>query len=114
MAHGKHSRYYSKIARDYIYSIREKEDPYRSGVYVGDTNMMEDLATLFGWDNIDTSLYYKECEEDDPKLAKFKFVLDKLDKESGKRRSIFKKVYINCPEIVDRPTRCFILKEFIQ
>lgn len=37
--------------------------------------------------------------------------MNKLDYESKQPDSLFKKMYINYPGIINRPTRCFILKE---
>lgn len=43
--------------------------------------------------------------------ARFKYVMDRLDRESKEKDAIFEKCYINYPGIINRPTRCFILKE---
>lgn len=42
---------------------------------------------------------------------RFQFVMNKLDYESKQPDSLFKKMYINYPGIINKPTRCFILKE---
>ena len=41
---------------------------------------------------------------------RFKFVMDRLDRESKQKDSIFEKGYIHYNGIINRPTRCFILK----
>ena len=108
----KDSQHYSKIARDYIYRLREKEGPYYDGVYLGDLNMMENLSDLFGWDRSKDKDIVDRYNIGGLHRARFQFVLNKLDRESKKPDAIFKKMYISYAGIINRPTRCFVLKEF--
>ena len=114
-------QHYSKIARDYIYELRESgEDPYVTMVTYGNLNMMENLATLFGWDDARNRRFiekYKvgtECGPWELHRARFQFVLEKLDRESKQENALFKKYYLNYPGIINRPTRCFELKELAE
>lgn len=106
------TQHYSKIARDYIYKLREKEGPYYDGVYLGDLSMMEALCDLFGWDKSKDLHIVEKYSIGELHRARFQFVLNKLDRESKRPDAIFKKMYINYPGIINRPTRCFVLKEF--
>lgn len=108
----KDSQHYSKIARAYIYELRKKKGPYYEGVYVGDLDMMENLADLFGWNASKDKDIVAKHGIGNLHRARFQFVLNKLDRESKRPNAIFKKMYINYPGIINRPTRCFVLKEF--
>lgn len=107
----KDSQYYSKIARDFIYKWREENGPYLRGIYYGDLDNMENLADLFGWDKSKDEAHYKKYGLGGLHHKRFQFVMNKLDYESKQPDSLFKKMYINYPGIINKPTRCFILKE---
>lgn len=107
----KDNQYYSKIARDFIYRWRDTHGPFLNGVYYGDLDNMEALADLFGWSSDRDAAYIEKNGMGGLHRARFQFVLNKLDSESKQSDSLFKKMYINYPGIINRPTRCFVLKE---
>ena len=107
----KDSQYYSKIARQYCIEHNTNL------VTRGNLNMMEDLLDLFdpkARDRLlDTSYYKGNVCYGTYTTKKAQFVLNKLDRESKKPDAIFKKGYICYNGIINRPTRCFELKERI-
>lgn len=99
---------YSEIARNFLQD-KDKKEPYivHRGIYWGNTQDMEDLFILFGGDR--KKVYERtKCIGHH---ARFKYVMDRLDRESKEKDAIFEKCYINYPGIINRPTRCFVLKE---
>lgn len=107
----KDSQLYSKIAIEYLEQRKQNGDYYVGGVYYGDLDVMEDLADLFGWDDSKTNEYIEKYGIGGMHGKRFKFVLDKLDYESKQPNALMQKMYINYPGIINRPTRCFIIKE---
>lgn len=106
----KDSQYYSKIALQYC---REHET---NMVTRGDLNMMEDLLELFGGDrNVlkKKATYNGVFYMGDYITRKAQFVLNKLDRESKRPNAIFRKGYICYNGIINRPTRCFEIKELL-
>ena len=105
----KDSQHYSKIALKYIQEkISEGELHYNMVTY-GNLNMMEDLFTLFGGDR-GKELEKSTCPHNYIQ-RKFRYVLSRLDRESKKSDAIFEKGYICYNGIINRPTRCFVIKE---
>jgi hypothetical protein len=106
------SQKYSKIARDYLYKIYSngKKDGIDIKLMVtwGDCQMMEDLFELFGGDRD----HLREVTGHIGHHFRYKYVMDKLDRESTKPDAIFNKYYICYNGIINRPTRCFKLKEW--
>lgn len=107
----KDSQYYSKIALKYC-----KENEFDM-VTRGNLDMMEDLLDLFdstARDKIREQCMYKgDVLMGAYQTKKAQFVLNKLDRESRKPDAIFKKGYICYNGIINRPTRCFTIKEEI-
>ena len=102
------SQYYSKIARQYC-----KENDLTL-ITRGDFNVMEDLLDLFGGNRnelMDKSKYNGKLYMGEYITRKAQFVLNKLDRESKKSDAIFIKKYICYNGIINRPTRCFELKD---
>ena len=102
---------YSKIALAYLRDLDQKEPGIEHKMITwGNLQMMEDLFCLFGGDS-------KEMFQKTGCLGhhyRFKFVMDRLDRESRRKDSIFKKGYLHYSGIINRPTRCFKVKENIQ
>lgn len=99
---------YSLIAKAYLEQL-DKNDPsiqHRMITY-GNIQMMEDLFKLFGGNREDIINKTGSIGHH----FRFKFVMDKLDRESKKQNAIFKKGYIHYAGIINRPTRCFTLKQ---
>lgn len=99
---------YSLIAKKYLEEL-DREEPYIKHTMVtwGDAQMMEDLFELFGGDR-DKLRERTGCIGHH---YRFRFVMDKLDRESQKPGAIFEKGYICYNGIINRPTRCFTLKD---
>lgn len=100
----KYSLIAKKVFEDYC-----KERGYKELKYItwGDPELMERLFIAFGGDR-------KAMREKTGCIGhhfRFKFVMDKLDKESQAENSILKKSYIKYSGIINRPTRCFSFKE---
>ena len=103
------SQYYSKIALQYC-----KE--HNIGMVTrGNLDQMEDLLDLF-----DPEARYRLEEQSrykgDVLMSKYitkkaQFVLNKLDRESKRPNAIFRKGYICYNGIINRPTRCFEIKD---
>lgn len=98
---------YSLIAKEYLAKL-DKEEPYikHDMITWGDACIMEDLFELFGGDR-------EKLRERTGCIGnhyRFKFVMDRLDRESKKEDAIFEKGYIAYPGIINRPTRCFTIK----
>lgn len=105
----KDSQYYSKIALKYIQQkVSDGELDYNMVTY-GNLNMMEDLFDLFGGDRKEI-LRKATCPHNNIQ-RKFEYVMSRLDRESKKADAIFIKGYICYNGIINRPTRCFIVKE---
>lgn len=105
----KDSQYYSKIALKYMEEQIARGEVHNNYVTYGNLNMMEDLFRLFGGDP-KKELEKSTCPHNYIQ-RKFGYVMNKLDKESKKPDAIFEKRYIHYKGIINRPTRCFCLKE---
>lgn len=107
----KDSQYYSKIALQYC---REHET---NMVTRGNLDMMEDLLDLFDSKArerlLEQSMYKGEPCYGTYTTKKAQFVLNKLDRESKRPNAIFRKGYICYNGIINRPTRCFEIKELL-
>lgn len=105
----KDSQYYSKIALKYC-----KEHDLDM-VTRGNLTQMEDLLDLFDPTARDRLQEQSRWKGDICMgtyiTKKAQFVLNKLDRESKKPDAIFKKGYICYNGIINRPTRCFEIKE---
>lgn len=98
---------YSLIAKEYLAELDAKEPVIKHTMVTwGDFQLMEDLFDLFGGDRIKL----KEKTGYAGYHYRFKFVMDKLDRESKKENAIFEKGYICYNGLINRPTRCFTLK----
>lgn len=99
---------YSLIAKQYLEELDKKEPQVKHRIISwGNAQMMEELFILFGGDR-DKLREKTGCIGHHPR---FKFVMDKLDRESQKENAIFEKGFIHYNGIINRPTRCFTLKE---
>lgn len=99
---------YSIIARKYLQDKDKKEPKISHHIIAwGNAQDMEDLFILFGGDRNEL----RERTKCVGHHYRFKFVMDKLDRESKEEDAIFEKRYINYTGIINRPTRCFVLKE---
>ena len=107
----KDSQQYSRLAIEYIKRRKQNGDYWLDGVYYGDLDVMEDLADLFGWEECKSKDYIERYGIGGLHRKRFQFVLDKLDYESSKPDALMHKMYINYPGIINKPTRCFIIKE---
>ncbi len=98
---------YSLIAKRYLEKL-DKEEPYFKHITItlGDFNMMETLVDDFGFDRNADIL---KNGFGGTHARGFKYVLDKLDRESKLPNAIFRKGYICYNGIINRPTRCFTL-----
>lgn len=105
----KDSQYYSKIALKYC-----KEHDLGM-VTRGNLTQMEDLLDLFdptARDRLqEQSMWKGDICMGTYMTKKAQFVLNKLDRESKRPDAIFKKGYICYNGIINRPTRCFEIKE---
>lgn len=109
----KDSQHYSKIAKKYLEDLSRKDNIKYNMVCYGNLTDMEELFDLFGGDR-----NYKYQERINKGWMpgnfvhwRFTFVMNKLDRESKKSGALFKKGYICYNGIINRPTRCFTLKE---
>lgn len=99
---------YSLIAKAYLKELDIKDPSVVHKIITwGDLQMMEDLFELFGGEREDIRKRTGSMGHH----FRFKFVMDKLDRESKMKNSIFEKGYIHYTGIINRPTRCFTLKE---
>lgn len=99
---------YSLIARGYLEELDKKEPFVKHKIISwGNIQMMEDLFELFGGDRY----ALRERTGCIGHHFRFKFVMDRLDRESKKDNAIFEKGFIHYNGIINRPTRCFTLKE---
>lgn len=102
---------YSLIAKEYLEELDKKEPEIKHRIISwGNIQMMEDLFELFGGDR-------NKLRERTGCIGhhdRFKFVMDRLDRESKKEDAIFEKEFIHYSGIINRPTRCFTLKENIE
>lgn len=105
----KDSQYYSKIALKYMQDKIAQGEVHNNYITYGNLNMMEDLFTLFGGDR-EKELGKSTCPHNYIQ-RKFGYVLSRLDRESKKPDAIFEKRYICYKGIINRPTRCFKIKE---
>lgn len=98
---------YSQIAKKYLKKL-DSEEPYIKHTMItwGDCQTMEDLFELFGGNR-------EKLREQTGCIGhhyRYKFVMDRLDRESKRENAIFEKGYICYNGIINRPTRCFTLK----
>lgn len=102
---------YSIMALRHLKYLDHKEPQIKhTTISWGNTQLMEELFILFGGDR-------NELRERTKCIGhhyRFKFVMDKLDRESQKDNAIFEKGFIHYNGIINRPTRCFTLKEKIK
>lgn len=104
----KSNQKFSKIARKVLFEYRKKYGyPNQRIISWGDPQLMEDLFEAFGGDRIKVR-EQSGCIGCSPR---FKFVMDKLDYESKASNAMFAKGFISYSGIINRPTRCFELKE---
>lgn len=104
------SQYYSKIALKYLQELSKECRVNYTYICWGNLNDMEELFDLFGGDRD----YLRSKPQWSPSKwirYKFQFVMNKLERESKKPNAIFKKGYICYNGIINRPTRCFYIKE---
>ena len=98
---------YSLIAKTYLEKLDRKDPSVQHKMITwGDCQMMEELFELFGGNREDIMKRTGSIGHH----FRFKFVMDRLDRESKQKDSIFEKGYIHYNGIINRPTRCFILK----
>lgn len=99
---------YSLIAKAYLEELDRKEPGIKHKMITwGSCEHMENLFILFGGDR-------DEIRERTGCVGhhfRYKFVMDRLDRESKKPGAIFEKCFIHYSGIIKRPTRCFRLKE---
>lgn len=98
---------YSLIAKAYLEELDQKE-PFAKHRMIawGNCQMMEDLFVRFGGDR-------QKIRERTGCIGhhyRYKFVMDRLDRESRKPGAICEKGFIHYTGIIKRPTRCFTLK----
>lgn len=99
---------YSLIAKAYLEELDKKEPGIKHKMITwGNIQLMEDLFIRFGGDRDEI----RERTDCIGHHFRFKFVMDRLDRESKKPDAIFEKRYIHYNGIINRPTRCFSLKE---
>lgn len=99
---------YSLIAKAYLEELDIKESSIQHKIITGgNLEMMEDLFKLFGGDREDIVNKTNNIGHH----FRFKFVMDRLDRESKKKDAILKNGFIRYNGIINRPTRCFTLKE---
>ena len=98
---------YSQIAKEYLAELDQKEPHVQHRMVTwGNCQQMEDLFERFGGDR-DALRERTGCIGHH---ARYKFVMDRLDRESKLPDAIFTKGYIRYTGIINRPTRCFTLK----
>lgn len=98
---------YSLIAKAYLEELDQKEPFVKHRMVTwGNCQMMEDLFILFGGDREEV-FQRTGCIGHH---SRYKYVMDRLDRESQKPDAIFAKGYIHYNGIINRPTRCFKLK----
>lgn len=99
---------YSLIAKQYLDKL-DKDEPFIKHTMVtwGDLELMEELVDLFGFDR-DADIKKKGFGSTHSRG--FRYVMNKLDRESQQEDAIFLKSYICYNGIINRPTRCFTLK----
>lgn len=106
------SQHYSRLALRYI---REGHHPYYKAdtpqpmITYGDLDFMEALFELFGGKR--EKAYESSNSFGGSQHYRFQYVMNKLDRESKKPDAIFEKGYICYNGIINRPTRCFTLKD---
>lgn len=104
----KNSNYkYSLIAKEYLEMLDKTEPNIEHKIISwGNLQMMEELFDLFGGDR------NKICDQTSciGHHYRFKYVMDRLDRENKKEAGIFVKGYIHYKGIINRPTRCFTLR----
>ena len=99
---------YSLIAKEYLEELDRKEPGIQHRIISwGNLQMMEYLFILFGGDRYELRKRTGCIGHHD----RFKYVMDRLDRESKKENAIFEKGFIHYTGIIKRPTRCFTLKE---
>lgn len=104
----KDSQFYSKIALKYLQELSRKDGVEYSMVCYGNLIDMEELFDLFGGDR--NKLDKQNIIGGQGVRYRFKYVMDKLDKESKKPDALFEKGFIHYTGIIKKPTRCFSLR----
>lgn len=109
----KDSQYYSKIAKQYLEELSANAGVKFTMICYGNLDDMEELAIRFG---APREKYRKKVIEEGYGIGYvhrkcFQYVLNKLDVESQRSDALFEKGYICYNGIINRPTRCFTLKE---
>ena len=99
---------YSLIAKKYLEELDEREPNLKHKIITwGNAQDMEELFDRFGGD--------REKLRDKTGCIghhyRYKYVMDRLDRESRRPDAIFEKRYIHYKGIINRPTRCFKIKE---
>ena len=98
------TQHYSKIASQYLREHPEHGDM----ITYGDLQLMEDLFDLFGGNREGLK---RECKvAGSGQKYRFKYVLDRLDRESQQPNAVFEKWYLNYPGIINKPTRAFKIR----
>lgn len=105
----KDSQFYSKIAFKYLQELSRKDGVKYNMVCYGNLIDMEELFDLFGGDR--NKLDKQNIIGGQGVRYRFKYVMDKLERESKKPDAIFKKSYICYNGIINRPTRCFYFEK---
>lgn len=101
----KDSQKYSKIAKQYLEERSKKHNLDYKIVAYGNLQDMENLFDLFGGNRENGKILGEGLR------YRFQYVMNKLDKESKEQDALFKKGYICYNGIINRPTRCFTLKD---
>lgn len=99
---------YSLIAKEYLAELDQKDPTVKHTMITwGDPETMEALFVRFGGDR-------NVLQEKTGCIGhhhRFKYVMDRLDRESKKPDALFEKYYLHYRGIISRPTRCFKLKK---
>lgn len=98
---------YSLIAKEYLAELDRKYPSVQHTMITwGDPETMEALFARFGGDR--NALRQKTgCVGHH---YRFKYVMDRLDRESKKPGALFEKYFLHYKGVINRPTRCFKLK----
>lgn len=94
----KDNQYYSKIALKYLQELSQKDGIDYKMVCYGNLQDMEDLFDLFGGNR--KKLAEQNLVGGQGVRYRFKYVMDKLDKESKKPDAIFEKSFIHYNGII--------------
>lgn len=95
-------QHYSKIALKYLKEKSKKDGIDYTMICYGNKVDIENLFVLFS--NKTSKLYDFSY--------KFKYVMDRLDKESQENNALFIKDYLHYLGLNGKSTRCFVLKQY--